>query len=877
MTPNASILIVCFNNLPLTRACLERLIEVTPTDLYELVLVDNGSTDGTSAYLSRLADTLPADRFQLLTLPENLGFVGGNNAASRLARGRHLVFLNNDTLPGEGWLEGLLETMEQGPSVGAVGAKLIYPDGRLQEAGSRLFRDGTGYNYGKGGDAADPRYNYTREVDYCSGACLMVRRELFEELGGFDTRFAPAYCEDSDLCFSLRARGFRVLYQPRSHVVHVEGATAGRDLGAGFKKYQEINRPKFVAKWGCELASHPRPTQDPRVLNEESARGTGRRIFVYLDSPPPHDRAAGALRNFNFLRTLAAAGHHVTLAISHSHEFEGITLEGYVSELQQLGVLVWPLDRPGRSEGGDRLLVDRSRSMGEILSAIRHEVAYLPFHYCARWAMNFLKEHSPWTRLVVDSMDVHFVREARKHLKEGTPTTWAGYQRSRHEELSCYRSADRVLAVTEQDHRVLEQHLPAGRSFFLTDMHHLEPEVPGFEARENLVFVGGFRHTPNVDAVLHFHAHIWPHVRRLLPGVRWQIIGDHPPEEVRQLAGPGVEVTGWVPDLKPHLTRARVAVVPVRYGSGMKAKMVVGMGYGLPAVSTTAAAEGMELCDGREVLLAEDPESFAHAIHRLYLDPALWTRVSQAGRELVARRHGERAIFERLEAALGLDQEMFAERVEVLDELDLAREISTAYESFQAGGVEDAHARFLRCLGLAPRQAGILTGLALCEERLGRPERVEPLYALAFTCADRPAQVHLACGQYLERQGRTQEAVGHIQKAIHLEEHNPLPVVEAAQMARKYGNLAVAVRGYARAAELMPRDLWPLLRMAEVLTELGEMDAVLAVIQEVRIRAYGVEDRRQRRQVARLIRTVRSVTRSGAGNPRAAGLAAQAA
>ena len=179
------------------------------------------------------------------------------------------MLLNNDTEPQPGWLEALLAIAERDPATGAVGAKLVYPDGRLQEAGGIVFADASGWNYGRGGDPNDPRFSFVREVDYCSAACLLVPRAVWDEVGGFDERYAPAYYEDTDLCFAVRERGLKVVYQPAAVIVHHEGATAGTDTATGFKQHQVTNRERFRAKWADALrdagsaASGARPAREP--------------------------------------------------------------------------------------------------------------------------------------------------------------------------------------------------------------------------------------------------------------------------------------------------------------------------------------------------------------------------------------------------------------------------------------------------------------------------------------------------------------------------------------------------------------------------------------------------------------------------------------
>lgn len=308
----SSIIILCHNKCSFTKDCVEQILSITPQNLYEMIIVDNASSDETREYLLELKKRTGSRRIRLLINNENLGFVGGNNQALKLAGGKYIVFLNNDTKPQKGWLEALIATMEKNPAAGAVGAKLVYPDGRLQEAGGIIYNNGTGCNYGKFENPELPQFNYLREVDYCSGACLAVRTDLFRNLGGFDERFSPAYYEDTDLCFSMRARGFRVLYQPAAVVEHFEGATAGTDINSGAKRYQEVNRTKFINKWHTELREQAPPPANVLELSNAAARIHGKKILFAHEIPQTYDRASGALRIHNLMRLLVENDHHVT-------------------------------------------------------------------------------------------------------------------------------------------------------------------------------------------------------------------------------------------------------------------------------------------------------------------------------------------------------------------------------------------------------------------------------------------------------------------------------------------------------------------------------------------------------------------------------------
>ena len=185
--------------------------------------------------------------------PERLGFITSCNRAAELARGQFLLFLNNDVQVTEGWLSALLATFTDEMRVGAVGPQIIFPDGRLQEAGALLGADGTSKLIGVFDDPNLERFNYLREVDYCSGVCLMVRVDEFRALGGFDPRLAPAYCEDADLCLRLRQRGLRILYNPASKIVHYLSITSNK-LSSDYKLQLIVaNQQKIAEKYQAEI------------------------------------------------------------------------------------------------------------------------------------------------------------------------------------------------------------------------------------------------------------------------------------------------------------------------------------------------------------------------------------------------------------------------------------------------------------------------------------------------------------------------------------------------------------------------------------------------------------------------------------------------
>lgn len=242
--PVVSIILVLFNKAELTFECLES-IKAHADVPYEIVIVDNNSSDFTLNLLDRL------DNVKVIKNNENVGFLKACNQGVGASRGKHVLFLNNDTQIFPDTLKSLVDALEEGERVGAVGGRLIYPNGKLQEAGCIIWNDGTTTAYGRNEDPFKPEYSFLRKVYYCSAALMLTPKDLFIELGMFDETFNPAYYEDTDYCMKIHKRGYKVIYQPRSIILHHEYGSANKRWA---DELMEENRKKFVTKWGNVLS-----------------------------------------------------------------------------------------------------------------------------------------------------------------------------------------------------------------------------------------------------------------------------------------------------------------------------------------------------------------------------------------------------------------------------------------------------------------------------------------------------------------------------------------------------------------------------------------------------------------------------------------------
>lgn len=610
--PVASIVIPVFDQFAHTRDCLWALATHPPGVPVEIIVVDDGSTDATRERLPQVAGL----RFH--RRPSNGGFIAACNDGAALARGEYLVFLNNDTVPQPGWLDALLSTFDTHPGTGLAGSQLLYPDGRLQEAGGLVFADGSGWNYGRFGSPADPRFAYVREADYCSGAAIAIPRALFGTLGGFDPRYAPAYYEDTDLAFAVRAHGLRVRCQPASRVVHVEGATSGTDVTHGPKAYQVRNRTVFAEKWAARLTAQPPPDSDP----DAAATRAPRTVLVIDALTPDATRDSGSMRLVNLMRLLREEGAHVVFLPANRHHGGDAT-----RALQALGIEAWYAPFAERAPAW-------LRRHGR-----RFDTVLVSRHYVMREFLPLLRRHAPQARLVFDTVDLHYLRERRGAEATGDAAALQAASRTRALELDVIARSDATLVVSEAERTLLREDAPQARVEVVSNLHEVVGPGRPFAERRDLVFVGGFRHPPNVDAVLWFANEVFPLIRSRRSDIRFHCIGADAPAAIMALAAqPGIVVHGYVRDVDPYMQGARIALAPLRYGAGVKGKVNLSMANRQPVVATTCAAEGMHLRDGEDVLVADEPQAFADAVLRLYGDEALWTRLSANGLENV-RRH----------------------------------------------------------------------------------------------------------------------------------------------------------------------------------------------------------------------------------------------
>lgn len=600
--PVVSIVIPVYNGWRMNYRCVKSIIENTRDITYEIILADDCSVDETKECTQKIKNVVH------LYNKVNLGFLKNCNNAAKSARGEFILFLNSDTEVQPDWLSPLVDIMRSDEQIGMTGSKLIYPNGILQEAGGIIWNDATGWNYGKNQHPDSPEYNYVKEVDYISGASIMIRRPLWEEIGGFDELYTPAYCEDSDLAFSVRNRGYKVVYQPLSEVVHLESVSHGKEKEPvegklSIDAVRILNQKKFFEKWKDILSTEHFPNGD-NVFYARDRSWAKKTILVIDHYVPEYDKDAGSKTVLHFLEVLIALGMNVKFLGDNFFKSEP-----YITILEQMGVEVlyghWY-----RDNWQEWILTNKEKLDFVLLNRPHISLKYLIF----------FKQNTN-AKILFYGHDLHFLRESRRYEIDNDQSTLESSEQWKSKELYIFENVDHILVPSADEKAVVLEQNPAFKVSTILPYCFKLPALPiaNFSERTTILFIGGFGHPPNVDGVVWFCKHVWPLVTTRLKGVNFTIVGSKVTTAVKELQSDNVSVLGFVTEqeLEQVYSRTRIAVVPLRYGAGVKGKTVEAMYHGIPIVSTAIGLEGLQEV---EAILkpVDQAEAFAEELVSLY-------------------------------------------------------------------------------------------------------------------------------------------------------------------------------------------------------------------------------------------------------------------
>ena len=635
--PDISIVIVLWNQAPLTLRCLRALREQRGPSL-EIILFDNDSSDETGTLLSRI------DGARIVRNPSNAGFLLGCNRGAEVARGRTFLLLNSDAFLRAGALAAALQTLESAPDIGAVGGRLILPDGRLQEAGSIIWSDARCLGYGRGLEAEAGEAMFRRDVDYCSGACLLTPRDLWIRLGGFDEAFAPAYYEETDYCLRLRGGGYRVVFEPAMAADHFE---FGSEVKQGDGVEAQIrNRDLFLSRHREILEKEHLPPSEANVLFARSPLLTKRPRLLVIDNEAPLNAAgSGFPRARSVLEAAQACGWFVTHYPMHrlTVDWEAVRAEipweiEIVSHRAIHGLTGFLQERGGYY---DAVLISRPENLAHV-----------------RGILTTHPDVFQGARVIYDSEALATQRDILRSAQLGRPLSAAEADARIASEIALAQAADAIVCVNEAEAAVFRRlDVPV---HILSHSAECVSDAPPWEERRGFLFIGRLLEmdSPNWKGLSWFVRECWPQIRQALPGATLSVVGQlHSRQE--ELQAPGVRLLGSMADLRPFYSAARIFIAPVHFAAGVPAKVLAAAAAGLPVVGTRLMARQVNWEPGREIAAEDAAEAFAVAAIGLHEDPSRWKAMQYAAQARIKAEHSPSVFQESLRAILnppGLDR-----------------------------------------------------------------------------------------------------------------------------------------------------------------------------------------------------------------------------
>ena len=603
--PIISIILVLYNRAELTLSCLHSLLHQS-FFAYEVIIVDNSSTDRTSELLAKIKNA------NIIYNESNKHFLLAANQGSEIATGQYLLFLNNDArLLGDS-LRVALQTISEDADIGAVGGKIILPDGTLQEAGSIIWQDGSCLGYGRGDNPQAPQYMYSREVDYCSGAFLLTPRQLFINLGSFDILYQPAYYEETDYCVKVHKAGYKIIYDPSVTILHYEFASSQSDRAVAL---QARNQEIFVTQHQDWLQSQYYPDVNNILAASSRKNSDGRVLFIDDRIPHPY-LGSGYTRGHKILQIMVELGYRVTF-----YPTDLSYQESWQTTYQDLPRSIEVFNSYGLQKL-EEFLKARPHYYNTIFVSRPHNMNHLNY---------VLQQNKILTNITIiyDAEALYCLRDFARQNILGNHLSEEEKYREIAKELELAKNSDFIISVSPIER---EKFIEYGYEKVEILGHSLvtTPTPNSFAERQDILFVGSVyeMQSPNADSILWFCQEIYPLMQEQIPEIDLLLVGNNQVDELKQqilnLNNSQIKILGKIDDLFEIYNNSRLFIAPTRFAAGIPHKVHEASAYGLPVVTTSAIAKQLQWHHETDLLIADTPQDFAEQCIRLYGDENLW-------------------------------------------------------------------------------------------------------------------------------------------------------------------------------------------------------------------------------------------------------------
>jgi GT2 family glycosyltransferase len=622
-TPEISIVILLFNQSHLTLACLEALLREAVcgnSPAFEIVLVDNASSDETADLLRRV------DGVHVIRNQRNIGFPRGCNQGAKEARGRLLLLLNNDAVVRPGSIEAARDTLDGDRTIGAVGGRLIFPGGRLQEAGSILWSDGSTLGYGRGWEPDRGEAMFRRDVDYCSGALLMTPLALWRQLGGLDEGFSPAYLEDLDYCFRLWERDMRVVYEPDAVADHFE---RGSEASEGASHTLSVrNRKWFRARHAQSLRRYQYQYAPASATIARVPRRSARRTLLLIDNEVPlPSLGQGFPRARQLLVAALEQGWSICVFGLHQERVDWARARQDIPKEVELIA--------GGTHAGLRSFIEERQHCFDVIVVSRPDNYR---HFCE--AIQPLPQLRQNFRIVYDAEALFARRDILRTALGGAPLPPDEAAAMIDREIDLTAGADAIVCVSENEAAEFRRRTstPVHRLSHAITVRH---DTPGFGDRGGFLFIGRLleRQAPNFQGLSWFIREVWPLVRAQTPSAILTVAG-HLCAEHAELVADGVRLVGPIDDLAHLYDSSCVFIAPIRFAAGIPIKILEASAAGLPTVATRLMADQLGWDNGSQIIAVDDRVAMAQACVTLAGEPRMWAEIRAAAQHSVQLDHG---------------------------------------------------------------------------------------------------------------------------------------------------------------------------------------------------------------------------------------------